>query len=102
MVAAVGLLKLKNWARLTTIGLQCFAVINAALLLIPANRARFQTVIETVITSMNAGMPRPDPVGFPVWAGFAVSLPIVFVILGFLITEKQAFASAAQEIAHQR
>ena len=43
MVGAVGLLKLKNWGLFATIGLQCLAVMNAALLVsIPANRARWR------------------------------------------------------------
>jgi len=102
MAAAVGLLKLKNWARLATIGLQCLVLINFVLLAIPANRARFQQVMETMTSSMNTRMPQPVPFLFPMWAGIAASLPIVLVILWFLITEKQSFASAAQEMAHQR
>lgn len=103
MVAAVGLLKLKNWGRLAAIGLQCLAVINAALLLgIPANRARFQQLMETMTASLNARMPQPVPFVFPAWIGFASSLPIVFVILWFLIARKQAFTSAEHELARQR
>jgi hypothetical protein len=103
MVAAVGLLKLKNWGLFATIGLQCLAVTNAVLLVgIPANRARFQQLMETMMASMNTRMPQPAPFVVPMWAGIASSLPIVFVILWFLITRKQAFTSAAQEMARHR
>lgn len=99
MVASVGLLKLKNWGRLATIGLQCLIVINSVLLMgIPANRARFQQLMETMSASMNLGMPQPVPVVFPAWIGLAASLPIVFVILWFLIARKSAFTSSAQEV----
>jgi hypothetical protein len=103
MVAAVGLLKLKNWGLFGTIGLQCLTVINAVLLVgIPANRARFQQLMETMIASMNTRTSQPVPFAIPMWAGIASSLPLVFVILWFLITRKQAFNSAAQEMAGHR
>jgi hypothetical protein len=103
IVAAVGLLKLKNWGRLTTIGMQCLTVVNSALLLgIPANRARFQQLMDTMTAFMNARMPQPVPFVFPMWVGIAISLPIVFVILWFLIARKQAFTSAEHNLARQR
>ena len=103
MVAAVGLLRLKKWGLFTTIGLQCLAVMNVTLLVgFPANRARFQQFMETIIASINARMPQPAPFVFPMWIGIVSSLPIVFVILWFLIARKQAFTSAAQELARQR
>jgi len=92
MFGAVGLLKLKNWGLLVTIGLQCMTVLNTALLLgIPANRARFQQIMDTMTASMNALMPQPVPFAFPMWIGIASSLPLVFVILWFLVTRKHAF-----------
>jgi len=97
LVAAVGLLNLKNWGRLVTMGLQCLALANTALMaVIPANRARFQQLMETMMATMNPRMSQPAPFVFPVWIGFVSSLPIVFVILWFLITEREAFTSAAQ------
>lgn len=100
MVAAVGLLKLKKWGLFATVGLQCLAIMNVALLVgVPANRARFQQFMEALMASMNARMPQPVPFVFPMWIGIASSLPIVFVILWFLITRRQAFTSAAQELA---
>jgi hypothetical protein len=103
IVAAVGLLKLKNWGLLATIGLQCLTVVNAALLVgIPANRARFQQIMEAMIASINSRMPQPGSFVFPMWIGFASSLPIVFVILWFLITRRHAFTSPGQELARQQ
>lgn len=97
-VAAAGLLKLKRWAFFTTIGLQSFAILNGTLLLsIPGHRARLQRIMETMMASMNARMPQPalPPFNFPVWWEYAVSLPIVAVILWFLITRRHAFTSGA-------
>jgi len=102
IVAAVGLLKLKNCGLLATIGLQCLTVVNASLLVgIPANRARFQQIMETMIASANSRMPQTVPFVFPIWIGFASSLPIVFVILWFLITRRHAFTNPGQELARQ-
>jgi len=103
IVAAVGLLKLKNWGLLATIGLQCLTVVNSALLVgIPANRARFQQIMEAMIASINSRMPQPVSFVFPIWIGFASSMPIVFVILWFLITRRHAFTSPGQELARQQ
>jgi hypothetical protein len=96
MVAAVGLLKLKNWARLATIGLQCLAVVNALLILIPANRARFQQVMEAMTASMmSTRLTHPPSPAIPMWSGFAFSLPLFLVALWFLITERHAFTHTA-------
>jgi hypothetical protein len=103
MAAAVGMLKLKNWGRVTTIGLQFVTLINFALAFgISANRVRFQQLMETMTASMDARMHQPVPFVFPVWMGAVVSLPVVFAVLWFLITEKQAFDSATQELACER
>ena len=100
IVAAVGLLKLKNWGRLATIGLQCLAIVNGLLLLgSPNNRARFQQIMDSMTTSMNARKPQPVPFVFPTWMNIAISLPIIFVILWFLVTRKQAFTSTAEDVA---
>jgi len=100
MVAAVGLLKLKNWGRLATIALQCVGLINVALLVgSPANRARFQELMDAMFASMQVRMPQPMPLAIPMWAGLLSSLPIVFVVLFFLITRKQAFFPSERETA---
>jgi len=97
-IAALGLLKLKNWGRLGTIALQCLGILNIVLLVgIPTNRARFQTVMDSAMASVNAGMPPPVPFVFPAWVMMAASLPFFVVILWFLVTRKQAFLSAPQQ-----
>jgi uncharacterized membrane protein (DUF2068 family) len=102
MAAAVGLLKLKNWGLFATIGLQCLAVINVVLLVaIPSNRARFQHLMETMIASMSPRMSQPIPLVIPMWAGMGSSLPIIFVILWFLVTRRQAFTTAAEDMARK-
>jgi hypothetical protein len=94
VVASVGLLKLKNWGRRATIGLQCLVVINSILMIgIPENRAKFQQLLEAMTASMGVGMPQRVPFVFPMWIGIAASLPVVFVILWFLIARKAAFTS---------
>jgi hypothetical protein len=102
LVAAVGLLNLKNWGRLATIGLQCLSLVNFALMAgIPANRERLQRTMETIASGVNARMPQPQPLpfAFPMWIGAATAIPIAFVILWFLITKKQAFASSARDLS---
>lgn len=97
VVAAAGLLKLKRWGLLATIGLQSLTIVNGTLLLsIPGHRARFLQIMETVMATVNARMPQPAPqFNLPVWLGFAASFPIVLLILWFLITRRGAFSSAA-------
>ncbi len=96
LIAAVGLLKLKNWARLAIIVLQCFGILNILLLVaVPANRIRFQHAMDAAMASMRLQMPQPVSFSFSIWIGMIASLPIFVVILWFLITRKQAFAATA-------
>jgi hypothetical protein len=98
IVAAIGLLKLKNWARLATIALQGLGILNLVLLAgIPANRMRFQQLMDAAMASLSARLPQPVSFTFPAWIAMAASLPAFVVILWFLITRKQAFVSAAPE-----
>jgi hypothetical protein len=100
LVAAVGLLKLRNWGRLATIGLQCLGIVNAVILVaVPANRIRFQQLMDSLTASMNAQLPQPVPFVVPVWIEIAISLPFFLLILWFLITRKRAFVSSTQEPA---
>jgi hypothetical protein len=92
VIAAIGLLRLRNWARITTIGLQCLGFVNTVLVVgISGNRTRFQQIMDSMIASMNLRTAQPISFTFPVWLGWIVSLPIFFVILWFLITQKPAF-----------
>jgi hypothetical protein len=102
-ISAVGLLKLKNWGRLATILLQCLGMINIALMFgIPANRARFQLLMESAAASMSARLPHPVPFTFPMWIGFAASIPVFVAVLWFLATNKQAFMPAPPDFSGQR
>lgn len=101
MVAA-GPLRLRNWGLFATVGLQRLAAVNAALLMvIPGQRARLQQLMETMLASMNARLPRPVPFVYPGWIGLAMAFPVTVVILWFLITRRQAFLSAAEELARR-
>lgn len=91
-VAAIGLLKLKNWARLATIALQCLGILNIVLLVgIPGNRARSQQIMDSMMASMNTGTAQPISFSLPISLIMTASLPLFFVILWFLIRRKQAF-----------
>ncbi len=95
-VAAIGLLKLEKWGLFTTIALQCLALLNSLLLLIPANRDRFQQIMVTMMNSMNQQLPFPSqqvPFVFPMWISFAAAIPLLLVILWFLLTRRSAFLS---------
>jgi hypothetical protein len=97
LIAGVGLLKMKKWGLFSSIGLQCLGITNCLLVtIIPANRVRFQEIMEAMTASMNANMPHPVPFTFPVWVGFVISLPFLLVILWFLVKERQAFDSPTQ------
>lgn len=101
-VAAVGLLKLKEWGRLLAIWLQVLAILNMGLLFgIPANRAKFQQILQTMDAAMDARMHQAAPFVFPTWLGLVMSLPIPLVILWFLVAGKQAFIAAARQPAGQ-
>ena len=93
VVAAVGLLKLKRWGLIATIALQCVVLLNIVMIAVPANRLRFQQVMETLRFSANGRMYHSAPM-FPMWIGMLSSIPIVVVILFFLISQKNFFTSA--------
>jgi len=93
LVAAVGLLKLKSWSLYTTIALQCLALLNMVMILaIPANRLRFQEVMESFRFPASGQMYQSIPT-FPMWIGLLGSLPLIAVILFFLISQKKSFSS---------
>jgi len=92
MIAAVGLLKLKKWGWMTAIGLQILGIVNGILILgIPANRMKFEQMMERANISMGARMHESVPLVLPTWVGIISSLPIVVAILWFLIAQKQVF-----------
>lgn len=94
IIAAIGLLKLRNWARLATIALQCLGVLNIVLLVgIPGNRVRYQHIMDSMMASMSMGMSQPVSFTFPAWLVMIASLPVFLVVLWFLIARKQAFVN---------
>jgi hypothetical protein len=100
--AAFAMLKLKPSGLFTTIALQCFGVLNLLLILTPANRARFQQFMQSMLDSMNAHTPYPVSFTFPLWLGVAVSLPAFATILFFLITRRHAFLAASRQFPSAR
>lgn len=96
LVSAVGLLKLKTWGLYSAIALESLGALNGGLLMvIPGHRLKFQQLLETMMASISARMPGPQPFIFPTWLGLGMGLAMVFVILWFLITRRHAFTSGA-------
>jgi hypothetical protein len=90
--AAIGLLTLRNWGRVVTIWLQVLTMANLMLTFgPPANRARYQQIMETMISSMHPEMPRTFSFSVSPWIGIVAGSPIVLAVLWFLITQKRAF-----------
>jgi hypothetical protein len=93
VVAAVGLLKLKSWGLYATVALQCLALLNMVMIVaIPANRLRFQEIMESFRFSAGGQMYQSMPM-FPMWIGLLGSLPIIVAILFFLISQKKSFSA---------
>jgi hypothetical protein len=93
VVAAVGLLKLKSWGLYATVALQCLALLNMVMIVaIPANRLRFQEIMESFRFSAGGQMYQSMPM-FPMWIGLLGSLPIIVAILFFLISQKKYFSA---------
>jgi hypothetical protein len=93
IVAAVGLLKLKSWGLYTTTALQGLALLNMIMIVaIPANRLRFQQIMDSFRFSASIRMYHSAPM-FPMWMGILSSLPLIAVILFFLISQKNSFSS---------
>jgi hypothetical protein len=97
--AAFATLKLKPWGLFTTIALQCFGILNLLLILTPANRARFQQLMQSMLDSMSARTPYSVPFTFPLWLAYAASIPTFAAILFFLITRRHAFLAASRQFA---
>jgi len=92
VVAAIGLLKLKNWGRLVTIGLQLLTILNSVLIFgPPASRARFQQVMDTMVPSGDPQMAHAFTSSFPAWIGALTAGAVVLVVLWFLFAERKAF-----------
>ncbi|HTV58716.1 MAG TPA: hypothetical protein VMJ93_07570 [Verrucomicrobiae bacterium] len=103
-VAGWGLLKLQNWARLLAIAVQAITLLNILMmLLLPGSRARFSQIL---LEYQAAVMPKTSPaapvpgMGYSVWAGMVMVLPIAAVIIWYLVTRRQVFLAAAETPPH--
>jgi hypothetical protein len=95
VVAAVGLLKLKPWARTTAIALQVFSLVNGLVSFgLPSGRAQFAEMMAKMNSEMGIQVPDgPQPFSPMVsaYTGLISTVLITGVILWFLIQEKDAF-----------
>lgn len=98
VVMGVGLLKLKNWARIASICYFAFFGVNGvAMVLIPGNSARFNAAMNE--TQRMFGAP-PSPIHVPLWVGLFFTLPLSIAIPWFLVARSHAFAPASRASAH--
>ena len=105
IATGVGLLKLREWARILAICYLAFLTLNAlTTALAPGAQARyqeFQVEIQNIIRASTAYGAAPTPVHVPVWFGVAFSLPLMAVVLWLLAKSKPAFAPLTQKSASQ-
>jgi hypothetical protein len=101
VVAGIGVLKLKPWARIISIYYFAFLLVNSfTMVLIPGTRARFEEAlaeiqrlpfIPPIIQGISWNQMRPW-----LWPGFAFAVLFSGVPLWFLITNKRTFAPTQQ------
>jgi len=101
VVIGIGLLKLKAWARISSICYFTFFEFNSfAMLLIPGSEARFeeaQTEIQKALAIPPIALNNiPNSLHRSMWFGLAIGLPLFAILLWFLITNKRAFEPASQ------
>jgi hypothetical protein len=105
IIIGIGLLKLREWARILAICYLAFLTLNAlTTALAPGAQARyqeFQVEIQNIIRASTAYGAAPTPVHVPVWFGVAFSLPLMAVVLWLLAKSKPAFAPLTQKSASQ-
>jgi hypothetical protein len=96
VIMGIGLLKLKAWARITSICYCAFFVFNSFAMLIPGSQARFEEAQAEIRRIFAIPTLTPNQVHFPMWFGLIFSLPLFGLQLWFLITNKEAFAPVPQ------
>jgi hypothetical protein len=106
IIIGIGLLKLREWARILAICYFAFLTLNAlTMALAPGAQARyqeFQVELQNIIGAPTAAFgPTPTPMHVPVWFGVAFTLPLVAVGLWFLAASKSAFKSLTQQSVSQ-
>ncbi len=100
VVVGVGLLKFRNWARITAIGLQVFGILNfLPLVAIPSKRQKFQEITDAMMASLPHSPALQAPFTFPAWIGLAGVLPIAVAITWILIANRSAFASPTRNLS---
>lgn len=98
-LAAIGLLRLKNWARILTLALQGLAVLNMLLLTaVPSNVTKLQQMTDQMSASLAAtrGYPpgvQPIPAAHMMPAIMISIVPMFAAIIYFLIARRSAFKS---------
>jgi|HubBroStandDraft_6_1064221.scaffolds.fasta_scaffold285839_1 hypothetical protein len=102
VVMGVGLLKLREWARILTISYFAFIALNSlTMALVPSAQARYQEAqveIQSAMSNSMAGFgTTPAPMHIPVWIGLIFSLPLIAVVLWFLSASKPAFVPSTHQ-----
>jgi hypothetical protein len=99
IVMGIGLLKLREWARILAICYFAFVALNSlTMAFVPKAQARFQEAqseVQSVIGTPATFGTSPTQMHFPVWFGLAFSLPLTAVVVWFLAASKPAFAPPA-------
>jgi len=99
--AGVGLLKLLPWARILAIGTFLFGILNCLTMVLPGSMAR----LEQVNVAMQARMGLPAVAGPPamlhmgMWMGAIFGVAGMAVQIWFVVTRKQAFLPAPNDLA---
>jgi len=103
IIMGVGLLKLREWARILAICYFAFVAVNSlTMAFVPKAQARFeeaQSEVQSVIGTPATFGTSPTQMHFPVWFGLAFSLPLTAVVVWFLAASKPAFAPPAPQRA---
>jgi hypothetical protein len=89
-----GLLRLKEWARVWSIGYFCFACLNAVLAVAPPGLpAKMQILQREMPRFFPAGIPAQFPQ--PAWLTVAMGIVVSAVPVWFLLREQAAFTDSA-------
>lgn len=96
IIMAVGLLKLQNWARVTTISyFLFFALNNLVSTLLPGNSDRFRAAMGAYRRALGSS---PGRAHAPHWIGLLISILLAVAVTWVLVTRKHAFTPTAPRI----
>jgi hypothetical protein len=101
IVAGVGLLRLRPWARTLSICYFVFGLFNgAATFLLPGAAVRLNQIIEFTQARMNLPTPpQPSMMHVSMLVGAIVGLALALIQLWFVVTRKEAFSAAREGTA---